>query len=747
MLTEADLNRANATLASIATLTSVLLAWSDFAAADLKILLTPVDRTPGVSQQRPIQLRDMYDLVNLGGMARQGLSVSPNGQHVAFQTHKLDLGRNDYVVNWYVLSLVDLNADPVFVGDGGDPLLFRARAGQRINGAWQSTNPSWSPDGQWLAYRKMVDGSVQVWRSSRDGRVVEKVTHGEADVEAFYWSADGDELWIETDATENDREHHLALKAAGGFWAGDSKFDRALTTIAIVPYELTSGHPRLSIVDLSSGRERDASDAEKQNYFGLNTVSLDELSLRATRRDRMIDRPLSSSVTSSNNGEARAWLEASVDAIHPVTRVHARLDNDDRGVVRCEATECAGHIYGLWWSGSSPRLVFSRGEGSNRTMKSYYTWDIDTDDVRKFYREEYRHLSACSPAVDSLVCFSDQPEYPRTLVELDLSSGSVNELYDPNPWFENVIVGDSELIEWGSGDGVETIGWFVKPIGYEEKKRYPLIIVQYRARSCFKGGTGDEFPAQLFAARGFAVLCFEQPLHWELAEKYGSVEFHKAIWHNYREKSAILSSIESAIALLDQKRLIDPNRVGITGLSSGADTISYALSHSDRFSAAVVANLGWDPTTYFRSPAWSDEIRRQIGFGRPGTPDDRYMVGMSVGMNVEKIRTPILVQVSDGEAWQSMYNYITLRAENKPIDMYVFRDEHHVKWHPQNRQAVAARALDWMRFWLMGEESDDPVRAEELERWRALREQHITNLEAAGKKYTLPLPSETAAVH
>jgi hypothetical protein len=68
-----------------------------------------------------------------------------------------------------------------------------------------------------------------------------------------------------------------------------------------------------------------------------------------------------------------------------------------------------------------------------------------------------------------------------------------------------------------------------------------------------------------------------------------------------------------------------------------------------------------------------------------------------------------------------------LQLAGAPVDMYVFADEHHLKWHPAHRLAIYERDLAWFDFWLIGRESDDPLRRKELERWRMMRERRGGN--------------------
>lgn len=679
---------------------------------------------------RPVSVDDMITLRALGGMAGEGLSVSPDGKYVAFQMHQASLARNSYEVAWFVLDLAG-EEKPVYLGDAGNPLLFRSESGSRINGAWRSTDPVWSPDSKWIAYRRMDGDSVQLWRSGVDGSVQEQLTHNDARVDAFRWADDGTRIFFETGASLEQQTEFLASKAEGGFWVGDDYFNPRTMSYLLQDYELTGGRPKLRVLELPAKQERLASDAEARRHFGLNSVSPDAIFGGIRRASRMAGRPLSRELTVSSDGNRVAWLEAKVEAVYPRLQVWAK--SGDLDTVQCEFKECVGRIERLWWR-DNREVVFLRREGADFGRQVIYGWDTVTDNVRRIYADTTRHLSACSSSGDLLVCFSDEPDRPRTIVSVEFIDGSVKEMFDPNPPFDRILVGAAERLEWRNSYGVESWGWVVKPVGYEEGKRYPLVIVQYLGYACFEGGTGAEYPAHLFAAAGFAVLCFDEPGMWDVYETMTLMEAQEIAWEDYYDKRVILASLEAAIEMLDGRGLIDPARVGITGLSSGSDTISFALSHTDRFSAAISSSGGWNPNSYYLSAGWVRTFNSKRGFGRPGSANDKYWSGMSLAANAERVNTPLLVLASDNEALYQMFQYVTLQELGKPIDMYVFPDEYHIKWHPQNRKSVAVRAVDWMRFWLRDEEDSHPAKAEQYARWRKMRETTDAPAIAGGRK-------------
>lgn len=63
---------------------------------------------------------------------------------------------------------------------------------------------------------------------------------------------------------------------------------------------------------------------------------------------------------------------------------------------------------------------------------------------------------------------------------------------------------------------------------------------------------------------------------------------------------------------------------------------------------------------------------------------------------------PLLMQQSDDELRGAVSSYTALEQAGKPVALYVFPNEHHVKWQPAHRLAAYERNLRWFDFWLLG---------------------------------------------
>jgi dipeptidyl aminopeptidase/acylaminoacyl peptidase len=125
-------------------------------------------------------------------------------------------------------------------------------------------------------------------------------------------------------------------------------------------------------------------------------------------------------------------------------------------------------------------------------------------------------------------------------------------------------------------------------------------------------------------------------------------------------------------------------------------------------------------TATYGGIAWADWLR---GMGYPpATANNRaFWRETSLALNAARIDTPLLLQLADNEFRLALEAFGALREQGKPVEMYVFPDEYHVKWQPEHRRAVYERNLDWFSFWLQQQEDSDPAKAAQYARWRALR--------------------------
>ena len=682
---------------------------------------------------RPVTSSDLITLREIGGVTGTGLSISPDGNYLAFELHQADVSANDYSVSWFIAATTSGGA--LFnVADGGDATLFRStEPNGRINGAWISEYAKWPADSSGIAYRKALNGETQIWWSSRDGKERFQLTRHAADIEAFVWSDDSTKLYFTTDVDRAEIWQVMESRYRNGY-VFDYEEDWSITKGRpfYPPYTLTGGRPRVWVYDFGERIERVATANEIAEYERLaRPRSLTDNSVRARHTVR------------TSNDQGVAWLQADDpdrQGRNPPMTLYAAVGTGGREPVRCPAIECTGIFdlgrplrSGLHWEAVEDEILFVRkeGEGFGYPRRTLYGWKIGQERVRKILTTD-DWISDCSVFRGRAFCFRETPRNPRTIISINLADGSIETLVDPNPEFKSIQLGDVELFQWTNSYEHGTFGYLVKPPNYIVGKRYPLVFVGYRARDALRGGVGDEYPVHLLAKNGFVVLAHEKPTNYNARERYSDqLDITKAMWgpdlFDYRMP---LASFQSAIRILSDRGIVDSTRVGVTGLSNGVGHVNYSLIHSDLFSAAITSSASLGPSNYFLLGASGDFFRahrKAMGIGRIDGSDGFLWQHVSLALNAERVNAPILVNTSDHEHPMALEEVITLIEYGKPVEMVVYPDEGHIKWQPAHRLAVYERNVDWFNFWLRGIEDPAKHKAPQYERWRRLRQMQATS--------------------
>jgi dipeptidyl aminopeptidase/acylaminoacyl peptidase len=281
-------------------------------------------------------------------------------------------------------------------------------------------------------------------------------------------------------------------------------------------------------------------------------------------------------------------------------------------------------------------------------------------------------------------------------------NGHLRTLFDPNPEFASLRLGAVERLKWRNDRGIETFGDLVLPVDHKRGERHPLVIVQYDTRGFLRGGTGDEYPIQLFAAHGLAVLSVQRPRPvGYLYANRDSVELEQNNQRDWADRKSVLSSLERGIAIAAAKGSVDPTRVGITGLSDGTANVQYALINSHLFKAASVSSSfeGMGTLIPLAGPAGEDNYVKW-GYPRQSAQNPEFWRCYSLARNAAHIHAPILMQLASDEYQGALEDYAALREAHSPSELYVFPDEHHIKWQPAHRLAIYRRNVIWFDFWL-----------------------------------------------
>jgi len=193
--------------------------------------------------------------------------------------------------------------------------------------------------------------------------------------------------------------------------------------------------------------------------------------------------------------------------------------------------------------------------------------------------------------------------------------------------------GAIEEIQYASG-GKTIQGWIVKPPAFDANRKYPLLVDVDDAprRMC-----GGEFRlrAQVFAARGFVVLCANPRGTPGYGEEFGNLIRSRFPGDDFDD---LMSGVDHLIA----RGYVDPARLSI----SGGLLAAWAIGHTDRFRSAVMRHAVADwLTDVAHAP---DGIQRAAAWmGAMPWDDPEQYVQHSPVYFAGNFRTPTLVLAGD----------------------------------------------------------------------------------------------------
>lgn len=335
--------------------------------------------------------------------------------------------------------------------------------------------------------------------------------------------------------------------------------------------------------------------------------------------------------------------------------------------------------------------------------------------------------------------YEDASTAPQ-LIAFDWESNRVWTVARLDPQMDQYALPETRQITWTTSTGFQATGLLLLPPDYDSRRRYPLVIengsILYSGEFvCDSGITHvPSFARGILADAGVVYLM----RYWPGINNWESAYYPKGMPGYLAEAAFKQDLAESAVRLLDERRIIDPKKVGLVGFSRGGWYVEYMLTHSK---VAFQAASATDNVMYSLGEYWylnnEKMARTQEGMygGPPYGATLKNWLRYSISFNLDQIHTPLLMEVMGygkgyGDVSQPPDNlavhneiYVGLTRLHKPVEYYYYPNEQHQPDHPQARIASLQRNVDWFRFWLQGYERTNPEDPNQYKRWEDLREE------------------------
>lgn len=662
-----------------------------------------VDGNRAQAIERSLSTRDLVELRDIGSLSPERdaplFTISPDEHHLALQVHQANVDTNRYCLSLYVLEIGRPSSARQI--DAGDDLILSRRdylgIADYVLGNAKTITPIWSPDGAWVYWLKKQNGHSQLWRASIDGSATRRISDADTDVFGFRLSLDGCRILYSAIGNAQAIAEAFAEERDEGF-----HFDaRYFPMWAATPTSHSPDALSIFALDLASLQIRAASPSDRNAF-----------------------RSASETLARPNATMRLVWHRTGT--VFPV-QWQAEAVIGER-TIRCDHPPCSGEKTESWIDDRRGEVYFSVRTGWGDGAIAIYRWNplsgafnrlIETDDL----------IFSCASAESGAICAVEEPGEPRKIMLFSPDFSTRSLLFDPNPGFSAFRLGKIFRVKARNSFGIPVYADVVLPVGYSRKKRYPAIVVQYVSRGFLRGGTGDEVPIHVLGARGYVVVSVQRPS--PLAVSRQATSDQDAVRQglvDFKDRRSALSAIEAMITRLTQMAIVDPRRVGISGLSDGSSTVQYAAFHSSLFAAASMGSCCWEPEQEALLGQRIGDIYSAAGWPSKAAGSEDFWKQISISMTPEKVAFPILMQLSDREYLLALRSYWALKSAKKVVDLFVFANEYHIKWQPAHKLSVYNRNICWFDFWLKGESAPSCMNGKDWANWLKMAERLPTQM-------------------
>ena len=634
-------------------------------------------------------------------------NLSPDGKLVAYVVTKIDRAQNRRNSSIWMVPT-----------DG-------SRAPWQFTTSPQSANsPRWSPDGKSLAFLSSRPAENtpapaaasapaeqprnQVYLLSMNGGEARRITNLKNGVSLFRWSPDGTRLVTvsrigPSDSRTGDSKDRSDVRhyQNSSYKFNDTGwFDDRRTHFWVV--DIRSGNPK----QITEGNDWNDSDPQWSPDGKL-------IAFVSNRTGKEYE----------ENRNSDVWV-TNADGSGKLTKIsdHDEADNQPRWSPDGKWIAFTGEIHdrdhpkiwlapatggavsvlaangldlipgGLEWSEDGKSLYFETGiKGENHLFRV----DVPT--------KSFAQVTSGARAVRSvdfnfaggkMVYLANDFKHLDDLYVADLNGKNERKLTNLNEaLWKQIKFADVERFTYKSADDWDVDGFFVKPVGWEAGRKYPLILSVH-------GGPAGQYGVdwyhefQVYAAKGYAVL-FTNPRG---STGYGQ-KFERGIAGEWGGKD-YLDIMNGLDAALKKYPWIDQDRMGVTGGSYGGYMTNWIVGHTDRFKAAVtlrsVSNFISDDGTrdgaYGHSPDFGGDIFQKMDLYWDRSPL-KY---------ANKVKTPTLILHSDndyrvpieqGEQWFRALKHFGVLTEI----VFFPRENHNLTRTGEPKHLV--ESLNWQLYW------------------------------------------------
>jgi len=662
--------------------------------------------------QRVPSFEEVISLRTIGGVA-----ISADGKNIAYTVQTTDWHDNRFDIEIWLSK------------NGSKP--FQLTNTPKNN----STSPSFSPDGQWLAFLADRENKTQIYVMRVDGGEAHAVTSEEENISSYKWHPSGNKIvFLKPDKQNNSRKE--IEKRYGEFETDDKEYvhvhlwqtdfipdmqdpvelpcydkeDQQRAKAGCIelpkPERLTEGNFTVTSFAIAPDGNRIAFGHQPSpliNSFLKSDISVVDIS----------DKKVNLIVSNPSSDRLEDWSPDSKELLYTTnlndttsnyyTNTSLHVINLSTKVTRQLARNLDENLVGFSWT---PLGIYA--SSWNKTNRHLYRVDPQTGNhTIAFTKPDQVYGFSFSKNGARVAFVGRNGDQLNELFVTDIASVKQIKITDMTGQTSDWKTAQSEVISWKSKDGTVIEGVLHKPADYDPSKKYPLLVMIHG------GPTGIDTPTPV-PGYVYPVLQWLDKGCLVLRPNYrGSAGYGEAFRSLNVKNLGVgdMWDVMSGIDYLDKKGMIDRASMGSMGWSQGGYISAFLTTNTDVFKAiSVGAGISNWMTYYVNTDI--HPFTRQYLKATPWSDESIYKKTSPI-TNINKAKTPTLIQHGELDKRVPIANAYELvqglRDHGVPSELIVYKGFGHGITKPKERLAATWHNWQWFNKYVWGENVELPV--------------------------------------
>lgn len=278
---------------------------------------------------------------------------------------------------------------------------------------------------------------------------------------------------------------------------------------------------------------------------------------------------------------------------------------------------------------------------------------------------------------------------------------------DLNAFYKDKDKGRYEVVRYQGALGEEVEGLLLYPFGYQEGKRYPLVLDIHGGPAAADFDSWDNSLDRIWQQRGAFVL----QVNYHGSSSYG-LAWVESIRERYYELE--IPDIEAGVDHLIARGLVDPDKLASTGWSNGGILTAELITRTQRYKAAVVGAADVEWLSDWGNVDFGASFDNYY-FGGPPWERIQHYIDKSPFFRLQNVTTPTIIHTGTADRnvppHQSWSLFRVLQDLGKaPVRFLTYPGEPHGLQKIAHRRRRFTEDVAWLDKYLFGREQQrDPA--------------------------------------